>query len=140
MRLERLFFAAAAVLLPWVALLAVALPASTRVRHWSVAWVGLDALQAAGLVATGVLLVRRHLAVSLVAGVTAGLLLVDGWFDVVTAQGGWDYVAAILMATLVELPLGVLCLLAGYRAVSGRRPAAASPPVWPRGGDVRRRS
>jgi hypothetical protein len=121
-RLVRLFLAGAAALLPWTVLLAVALPMTTSVRRWSVAWIGLDAMQAMGLVVTGWLLLRRSPAASLVAGVTAGLLLVDGWFDMTTAAIGWDYLMALSLAVLVELPLAGLCLLAGYRAGTGGGP------------------
>jgi hypothetical protein len=39
-------------LLPWMGYLAVSLPASTQAFHWPVAWVGLDAMEAAGLLST----------------------------------------------------------------------------------------
>jgi hypothetical protein len=119
--LVRLFFAGAAFLLPWTILLAIALPMTTSVRRWSVAWVGLDVMQAIALVATGWLLLRRHPAASVTAGVTAGLLVVDGWFDMTTAAVGWDYLMALSLAALAELPLAALCLLAGYHtAIAGR--------------------
>ena len=45
-------------LLPWLVYLAVSLPASPRAWHWPAAWAGLDALEAAGLISTGLLLRR----------------------------------------------------------------------------------
>lgn len=129
-RLVRLFFAGAAVLLPWAVLLTVALPMTTSVRRWSVAWVGLDVMQAIGLAMTGWLLLRRHPAASLMAGVTAGLLLVDGWFDMTTAAIGWDYLMALSLAVLVELPLAGLCLLAGYRTAMAPQTGRPQPDVF----------
>lgn len=121
--LVRLFLVAAAVLVPWSALLATTLPMTVPVRRWAVGWVGLDLLQAVALAATGWLLHRRHPAASLTAGVAAGLLLVDGWFDMTTSAIGWDYLMALALAVLVEFPLAVLCLLVGYRTAVAVRPA-----------------
>lgn len=117
-RLVRLFFAGSGVLLPWAILLAVALPMTTSVRRWAVVWVGLDTMEAIGLVATGWLLLRRNPTAGLLAGITAGLLVVDAWLDMTTAAIGWDYLMALALAVLVELPLAGLCLWAGYRAIN----------------------
>jgi hypothetical protein len=57
------------------------------------------------------------------AGLTAGLLLVDAWFDMTTAAIGWDYLLALSLAFLVELPLAGLCLVVGYRGLGHRPPA-----------------
>jgi hypothetical protein len=125
-RVGHLLIAGAAVLLPWAVALAFALPQTASVRRWSVAWVGLDVMQALGLAATGWLWLRRHAAVGLLAGVTAGLLLVDAWFDTATAATGRDYLVALTSAAMVELPLAGLCLVVGYRATSRGR-----QPPWP---------
>ncbi|MGV9351735.1 hypothetical protein ACWDSD_45065, partial [Streptomyces spiralis] len=50
-------------LLPWLFVLATGLPATATAAHWPLAWVGLDALEALGLIATGLLAARgdrRH--------------------------------------------------------------------------------
>src|SRR5580692_6899309 len=36
-------------MIPWVLILACSLPPTIRAAHWSTAWAGLDALEAAGL-------------------------------------------------------------------------------------------
>ena len=51
--------AAGTALLPWLIALAAELPATATARHWGAAWAGLDAMEAIGLLATGVLLARR---------------------------------------------------------------------------------
>jgi hypothetical protein len=95
-------------MVPWLGVLAAGLPARFEAAHWDVAWVGLDALEALGLFATGTLLRRRDARAALTAAATAALLLVDAWFDVVTSDASGRPVA-IAMAALAELPLAGLC-------------------------------
>src|SRR5689334_6988473 len=73
---------AAAAMVPWLYVLGGSLPDTTRVSGWSTAWVGLDAMELFALLGTGLLLLRRDPRGSVVAAVTAALLLVDAWFDV----------------------------------------------------------
>ncbi|HVN61203.1 MAG TPA: hypothetical protein VMT59_08055, partial [Gaiellaceae bacterium] len=54
-RLVPLFFTAAAlILVPWVVLLAKALPTTHRSAHWDVAWTGFDVVLALLLVSVAV--------------------------------------------------------------------------------------
>ncbi len=105
-------------LLPWLVYLAVSLPASPRAWHWPVAWVGLDAMEAAGLLSTGLLLLRRDVRFCLTAMATAALLLADAWFDVTTAQPGAGELTSVAMALVAELPTAALCIVL---AVGGLR-------------------
>ena len=43
------------------------------------------------------------------AAATGALLLADAWFDVVTAGGGRDRWAAVVLAVCAEIPLAILC-------------------------------
>jgi hypothetical protein len=106
-------------LLPWLVVLATGLPATASAPHWTVAWVGLDAMEAAGLISTGLLTLRRHPARSVAAAATAMLLLVDAWFDVTTSTGT-DFTIALLMALLAELPLAAACGTLAVRAAGPR--------------------
>ena len=99
--------AAGAALIPWLVVLA------SVQQRWTVTWVGLDAMEALGLVATGLLTLRAHPMRAVVASVTAALLALDAWFDLTTSPAG-ALLPAVLMATLAELPLAALC---GYHAV-----------------------
>jgi hypothetical protein len=118
-------------LLPWMIYLALSLPATTRAWHWPAAWTGLDAIEAAGLVATGLLLLRRDLRYCLMALPTAGVLLADAWFDVTTSPPGAGELVSLVMAIAAELPTAALCLaigVAGLRQLSaGQRPPGFSP-------------
>jgi hypothetical protein len=107
-------------MIPWLILLAVQLPASTVAYHWSSAWVGLDAMETIGLLATGALLRRRDYRCCLTATVTATLIFVDAWFDVTTSAPGLAQLTAIVMAAFIEVPVSVLCAALALRLVPRR--------------------
>jgi hypothetical protein len=109
-------------LLPWLFVLATGLPSTTTAPHWSVAWVGLDALEALCLITTGLLTLRRDPRHALVATATAMLLVVDAWFDTTTAAQGSDFLTALAMAVGTELPLAVLCTVLAVRALPRTAP------------------
>jgi hypothetical protein len=115
-------------LLPWLVVLATGLPSTASVPHWTVSWVGLDAMEAVGLITTGLLTLRRHPLRPVVAAATAMLLAVDAWFDVTTAMGA-EFTSALLMALLAELPLAAVC---GTLAVRALLPAREQRPAEPR--------
>ena len=104
-------------LLPWLVVLATTLPSTTTVPHWSLAWVGLDCLEAAGLISTGVLLRRGDPRRCLTAVATSVLLVCDAWFDITTSAPGADVASAVAMALLVELPLALFCARLALRAL-----------------------
>ncbi|MFR0359297.1 hypothetical protein [Streptomyces sediminimaris] len=107
---------------PWLVLLARTLPDNTQVGHWSTAWVGLDALEALGLAATGRLLLDRdpRCTLTATATATAALLVVDAWFDVVTSAPGPEFSTAVVTALGAELPMAALCTTLAVRALPCR--------------------
>ena len=115
--LPRLLIGLGLALLPWLVVLATSLPATATASHWSLAWVGLDFLEAVGLISTGVLLHRDDRRRCLTAVATSVLLLCDAWFDVTTAAPGADFASSVAMAACVELPLAYLCLRLALRAL-----------------------
>jgi len=108
-------------LLPWLVVLATSLPATASAQNWTVAWVGLDAMEAVGLITTGLLTSRRHPLSSAAAAATAMLLAVDAWFDVTTSAGS-QLAEALLMALLAEIPLAVVCATLAVKAARTRHP------------------
>jgi hypothetical protein len=104
-----LFTLLSVLLLPWIAYIAVTLPSHAVAVNYDIAWAGFDAMLLAALAASAYLAFRRsrHLAVTTAAAGT--MLIVDAWFDVVTAQSGTDRMLAILFAVLIELPLATAC-------------------------------
>lgn len=135
---SRLSIGAGVVMLPWLAYLAVSLPSTARAAHWSLAWTGLDALEIAGLVGTGLLLrgrdPRARAAVTATAAATAALIVVDAWFDLTTAWTAQDVHSAVLLAVCVEVPAAVLLATLALRTawapagVAGRGAAVAYLP------------
>ncbi len=113
--LHRALIAAGLGMIPWLVLLGSSLPASTTAWHWPAAWVGLDGLEALGLLGTGVLLARRDSRYRLTAMATATLLLTDAWFDVLTSAPGRERLTAIAMAACPELPVAALCAVLAVR-------------------------
>ena len=101
---------AAAVLLPWMVILGLSLPATESAQHWSLAWIGLDLMETAGLAVTGWLVLHRDIRVRMAASAAAAFLLADAWFDITTAQPDWDVVQATVLAAFVELPLAAVCV------------------------------
>lgn len=112
-------------LVPWLVVLATGLPSTDTAPHWTVAWVGLDSMEAVGLMATGLLTLRRGAHRVPVAAATAMLLVCDAWFDTTTASGSGLGVA-LLMALTAELPLAAVCGAVALRGTP--RSAPGTPP------------
>lgn len=117
-RIGRLLVVAGLGLLPWMYVLAAGLPAIMTAPRWPAAWIGLDVLESAGLIATGLLVSRGDRRHALAAAATAALLVVDAWFDTMTATSSGDLTAAISMALCPELPLAAVC---GWLAIRASR-------------------
>lgn len=102
-------------MVPWLVFLFTELPATAQAAHWAWAWTGLDSFEALGLLATGLLLRRGDCRACLTSAVTSALLLVDAWFDTMTAAPGSDFELAVLMAVLAEFPLAMACAVLATR-------------------------
>jgi len=111
-RLAWTYAVAGVLLVPWTIYLAVSLPQRTVDTHYRGAWVGFDMLLVAAIVLTAYYAFKVDVRVQLPATATATLLIVDAWFDVMTAGRHRGVGLALLMAVCVELPaaLGSLWL------------------------------
>jgi hypothetical protein len=124
-----LFLVLAVLLIPWIVYLGLALPERATSAHWDVAWVGFDAMEFVALALTGLLAWRRSTWVEMAATAAAVMLVVDTWFDVVTANRGWDLAQAIMLGVGIELPLAAVSLwIAGHAELVRRRQARAAHP------------
>lgn len=124
-------------LVPWLAYLAVSLPASPQAMHWPAAWAGLDGLEAAGLVGTGLLLRRGDPRYCLTAVATAAFLVTDAWFDVLTAPAGTGLLQSAAMALACELPAAAVCAALGWRGLRRLAAGRSDEPRNDRLGPVR---
>ncbi|MFJ9564436.1 hypothetical protein ACIRQQ_30900 [Streptomyces fuscichromogenes] len=113
----------AVLLVPWMVVLALTLPTSTEVHNWSVAWIGLDVLMAAGCAATAVLGLRGDARARLTASATASVSLLDAWFDITTSAVGTELLEALASA-VAEAGLAAACvylaLSKGWGRMTGR--------------------
>ena len=124
-----LFLVLAVLLIPWIVYLGLALPERATSTHWDVAWVGFDAMEFVALASTGWLAHRRSTWVEMSATAAAVMLVVDAWFDVVTAHSGWDLTQAIVLGVGIELPLAAASLyIARHAELVRRRPARGAHP------------
>ena len=118
-----MYLVLAVLLIPWIVYLGLELPERTTSSHWDIAWVGFDAMEFAALALTGWAAYVRSTWVEVAATASAVLLIVDGWFDVTTANGGWNLVQALALGVGMELPLAILSLwLARHAELVRRRP------------------
>ena len=111
-----LFGLAALLLVPWTVLLVAWLPSAHRATHWNIAWAGFDVALTLLLLAVAATARRRSSWFEGAATAAATLLVVDAWFDVLTASTRTEFVLAIAEAAFVELPLALLCLLLARKA------------------------
>lgn len=114
---QLLLLVIAGVLLAWTIVLGSLMHGQAEVRNWSVSWIGMDLLQVVGLVVTSQLLARRARLVSPAAAATATLLILDAWFDVMTAEGGAAWYLALAMAAFAELPAALWLAALSRRAL-----------------------
>jgi hypothetical protein len=112
-------FAVLAVLMvPWTVYLAVSLPSEQRAAHYDLAWAGFDVGLFAVLVWAAWAAVTRSRWLAVAASLNAGFLVVDAWFDVVTAPDRRELMMALASAALIELPLAAVSV---WLAVNGQR-------------------
>ncbi|HKU18890.1 MAG TPA: hypothetical protein VJP80_06490 [Candidatus Saccharimonadales bacterium] len=110
-----LFAVAALVLVPWTMWLSRSLPPTHVDRRWDIAWSGLDIGEFISLAITAYLGLRKSGWIIVTASIAGTLLLVDAWFDSLTATVGWEYLASLLSAVFAELPLSILAFWVAYR-------------------------
>jgi hypothetical protein len=107
--------AACVFMVVWIAVLALTLPAFYHTGNWRGAWVGFDIAELAMFAATGWAAWRRRQILIICLIVLATLLLCDAWFDVALDVRTSGFVASLLSALLVEVPLAVLAILLARR-------------------------
>ncbi len=111
-----IFFVACFVgLIPWTWYLAGSLPDRQLSSHYNVAWTGFDVMLAVVLLATGLCVLLRSPFLAVTGAAAACFLVIDAWFDVTTAPPGRQFLEAMIMAAVAELPLAAACGWLSYR-------------------------
>ncbi|MCO5999019.1 hypothetical protein [Actinoallomurus rhizosphaericola] len=105
-----LIIGAGVAMLPWITGLSFVLPTSHEAAHYNASWVGFDLGLCAMLLRTGWLAQKGREHIELSAAITGTLLLVDAWFDVVTADSRGELTFALILALFGELPLAAFFL------------------------------
>jgi hypothetical protein len=105
-----LFAVCAVILLPWIVIVGITLPARSLSRNYNLAWAGYDVILLICLAGTAISTLRRSRLMPIASAATGALLTADAWFDVLTSPAGWDEVEAIAMSVFAELPLAAVCL------------------------------
>jgi hypothetical protein len=116
-----LFLTAAAGLVPWIIFLAMSLPRRAEAANYRLAWVGFDVGILGVLTALGWLAYRRSTWTEMLAACAATLLVVDAWFDVITAPHPPERLLALASALIFELPFAGLCVWLARNAELVRR-------------------
>ncbi len=119
-----LVIAAGALMLPWVAGLSFVLPTRHEAAHYDASWIGFDLALCAMLLRTGWLAQKGREHIELSAAITGTLLLVDAWFDSVTADSRHELIVALVLALVCEVPLAVLFLYIAGRVEFRRQQRA----------------
>ncbi len=112
---NRIFIAVALILPFWIIILSHSLPPDHLARRWNWAWVGLDVGECISLALSGYFGLKRSGWLIVTTSIAGTLLLVDAWFDILSAGIGWDNLTALMSALFVELPLAALALFVAWR-------------------------
>ena len=107
----------AVVTIPWAIYLGLTLPTRYSSRHWDISWVGLDVAIVLLLILNAIYSYLESKWLVMSATATTALLLVDGWFDVMSAHAGKPLAGALSMALLVEFPLALLTFRVALKLV-----------------------
>jgi hypothetical protein len=118
-RRRRLFLAGmivcCVVLAAWIGVLAVTLPPYYRSGNWRGAWVGFDVALFCTFAVTAWAAWRGRQLLIMCLLVLATLLLADAWFDVTLDVRTSGFMASLLSALLVEIPLAVIAIVGARR-------------------------
>ena len=112
------FYAAACgFLVPWTLFLGSILPTHYVSDHWDIVWAGFDIFEAILFASTAILVVRRSSWAAFSSIMLGTALIIDAWFDLLTARSSKDFKSAIVSAFL-EIPLALVSFLLAQRIFS----------------------
>src|SRR5665213_1961394 len=107
-----LYAAACGFLVPWTFFIGVVLPQKYVTNHWDIAWAGFDVFETLLFALTAYLVVRRSVWTAFTSIMLGTTLLIDAWFDLLTARSIREFNSAIFSAVILEIPIAIIsCLL-----------------------------
>lgn len=124
--LPALYGAACIFLIPWTAVLAYFLPPRYDAHHWGIAWAGFDIFEIVLFALTALLAVRKSSWTALTATMLGTVLVVDAWFDVLTARTGWQQQEALVEA-VVEVSIAAVSYWLAHRIFNDVRHRQIKP-------------
>lgn len=109
--------------LPWIVYMSLTIPSRARTNHYDVAWIGFDCAMWVVIGVVAFCAFTGRAATGPFAAIAASMLVLDGWFDVTTSQGGGQFGSALILALCAELPLALICGWASIHAETVRTQA-----------------
>jgi len=102
-------------LIPWTIFLAYALPQRYVSGHWSIAWVGFDCFEIILFAITALLAIHHSTWTAITSVMLGTTLIIDAWFDILTARTMKTEREAIIEAIVIEVPIAILSFVLTYR-------------------------
>ncbi|HEV2426979.1 MAG TPA: hypothetical protein VGS61_02030 [Acidimicrobiales bacterium] len=97
----------------WIVYLGWSLPRHYVANHWDIAWVGIDSFQVLTLLLSAWAAWRRRSVLVLFSCACGTLLVVDAWFDVLTAR--YSDLDTSLWFLALEIPLALVMFWVAWR-------------------------
>lgn len=109
-------------MLPWAFTLAEELPKRHLVDNWHLVWLGYDIIMGGIFLLTAYGLYKRRYWVPISASIAAALVFCDAWFDIATARTTSQFTTAIVLAVVIEIPVGLLSLWIAHNTLGQEVP------------------
>lgn len=109
------FALVAIALVPWSLWLSYSLPIDHTDHRWNLVWSGFDIAMLAAIAMTAYLGCKKSGWIVVAASISGTLLLVDAWFDCVTAMDAWEHFLSVSATAFIEIPLGLIAFWIAYR-------------------------
>lgn len=120
-----LYGAGCGFLIPWTILLSLVLPPHYISQHWDIAWVGFDAFECLLFALTALLALLHSSWTAMVSTMLGTTLLIDAWFDIMTARPDKDAHIALIEGLFLEVPLALLSFAIAHRIFNYTRKQAS---------------
>jgi hypothetical protein len=111
------FVGCAVVLVPWTVVIFDSLRNRALAEHWRLVWGGFDCFLVLAFALTAYRIITKSPRGAMAATATGTMLLIDAWFDVLTARGTSNFLTSVTMAVFAEIPCSIICFFVARRIV-----------------------